>query len=120
LPTTGQLLSPGELLAADPGRRPACLLLRARPAKRRREELARLADEAALAAHGPLEWAERHGIRLPRSPRQSPRKRAPMRPRMRDQVASPPGWTDRSGDGYLPLGDIVLAFLERREERWTR
>jgi uncharacterized protein (TIRG00374 family) len=51
----------------------AYLSLRARPATReRREELARLADEAALSAHGPMEWAERHGIRLPRSPRQSP------------------------------------------------
>jgi uncharacterized protein (TIRG00374 family) len=44
----------------------AYLSLRARLAAReRREELARLANEAALAADRPVEWAERHGIRLP-------------------------------------------------------
>ncbi|MDP9340505.1 MAG: YbhN family protein [Actinomycetota bacterium] len=51
----------------------AYLSLRARLAAReRREELARLAKDAALAADRPTEWAERHGIRLPRSPQQRP------------------------------------------------
>ena len=51
----------------------AYLSLRARLAAReRREELARLANEAALSADRPAEWAERHGIRLPRSPQPRP------------------------------------------------
>jgi hypothetical protein len=50
----------------------AYLSLRARRAAReRREELARLANVAARAADRPVEWAERLGIRMPRSRKES-------------------------------------------------
>ena len=46
----------------------AYLSLRARtgaPRRKRREELARLAEESALAADRPREWLERHGLKVP-------------------------------------------------------
>ena len=35
------------------------------PARRRRQELARLAADSALTADRPKEWLERHGLKVP-------------------------------------------------------
>ena len=56
----------------------AYLSLRARtgaPRRERREELARLAQESALAADRPKEWLERHGLKVPGPGEEGPTKK---------------------------------------------